>query len=126
MQLPRRLARRLLDLQFLPHVVVTNPHIRRVYDAYFHAFNILRAVPIITTWNENASFSQLLRRLVDEHGSLTSGEDDHDAGCTHNVCAQHPCWMRLLVACVSAAANQSSGSSSRYVNDPLYFHSLTK
>jgi len=30
-QLPRRLARRLVDLQLLPHVVVSNPHIQRVY-----------------------------------------------------------------------------------------------
>lgn len=30
MQLPKRLARRLMDLQFLPHIVVTNPFIKRV------------------------------------------------------------------------------------------------
>ena len=27
-QLPKRLARRLMDLQYLPHIVVMNPHIR--------------------------------------------------------------------------------------------------
>lgn len=30
-QLPKRLARRLMDLQFLPHILVKNPHIKRVY-----------------------------------------------------------------------------------------------
>jgi [3-methyl-2-oxobutanoate dehydrogenase (acetyl-transferring)] kinase len=44
-QLPKRLARRLMDLQFLPYIVVTNPHIKRVYDAYHHAFNTLRSMP---------------------------------------------------------------------------------
>lgn len=30
LQLPKRLARRLMDLQFLPHLVVINPHIKKV------------------------------------------------------------------------------------------------
>lgn len=34
-----------MDLQFLPYIVVTNPHIKRVYDAYYHAFNTLRSMP---------------------------------------------------------------------------------
>jgi len=34
-ELPRRLARRLFDLQLLPHIVVTNPHVTRVYHAYY-------------------------------------------------------------------------------------------
>ena len=29
-ELPKRLARRLMDLQLLPYIVVTNPHIRKV------------------------------------------------------------------------------------------------
>ena len=45
LQLPKRLARRLMDLQFLPHIVVTNPYIKRVYNAYHHAFNTLRQMP---------------------------------------------------------------------------------
>ena len=32
-ELPIRLARRLMDLQFLPYVVVTNPHVLKVYKA---------------------------------------------------------------------------------------------
>lgn len=69
-ELPKRLARRLLDLQLLPHLVVANPHIARVYSSYYHAFNTLRAAPPVTTARENDAFSALLRRLVDEHGGL--------------------------------------------------------
>ncbi|KAF6261335.1 alpha-ketoacid dehydrogenase kinase [Scenedesmus sp. NREL 46B-D3] len=69
-ELPKRLARRLLDLQLLPHLVVSNPHIKRVYNAYFHAFETLRAYPPVKSVADNAAFCTLLRRLVDEHGPL--------------------------------------------------------
>ena len=52
-QLPKRLARRLMDLQFLPHIVVTNPHIRRVYNAYHHAFDTLRQMPEVRHTPQN-------------------------------------------------------------------------
>ena len=53
LQLPKRLARRLMDLQFLPHIVVTNPHIRRVYNAYHHAFDTLRQMPEVRDTSQN-------------------------------------------------------------------------
>ena len=43
-----RLPRRLVDLQLLPHVVVSNPHIKRVYHAYAHAFDVLRAKRLLS------------------------------------------------------------------------------
>ncbi len=67
-QLPKRLARRLMDLQFLPHIFVKNPHIRRVYDAYLHAFDTLRSMPLVVTPEDNARLTNVLQRLVDEHG----------------------------------------------------------
>lgn len=68
LQLPKRLARRLMDLQFLPYIVVTNPHIKRVYDSYQHAFETLHNLPQVRTVEQNAEFTTLLKRLVDEHG----------------------------------------------------------
>jgi len=67
-ELPKRLARRLLDLQLLPWIVVTNPHIGLVYRAYHHAFNVIKDTPPPADMTENEQFSALLRRLVDEHG----------------------------------------------------------
>ena len=67
-QLPKRLARRLMDLQFLPYIVVTNPHIKKVYDSYQHAFDTLHNLPQVRTVEQNADFTILLKRLVDEHG----------------------------------------------------------
>jgi hypothetical protein len=50
--------------------VVSNPHIKRVYNAYFHAFETLRVYPPVKSVADNAAFCTLLRRLVDEHGEL--------------------------------------------------------
>ncbi|CAI6007879.1 unnamed protein product [Closterium sp. NIES-65] len=41
--MPVQLAKRLMDLQFLPHIVVINPHIKQVYDSYRQAFGMLTA-----------------------------------------------------------------------------------
>lgn len=71
-QLPKRLARRLLDLQLLPYIVVTNPHIEKVYKAYYHAFNVLKDERPPATLADNEKFISLLRRLVDEHGEMAS------------------------------------------------------
>ena len=57
-----------MDLQFLPYIVVTNPHIKRVYDSYHHAFDTLHRLSPIETAQQNAEFTVLLKRLVDEHG----------------------------------------------------------
>ncbi|GMH33368.1 hypothetical protein BSKO_01202 [Bryopsis sp. KO-2023] len=79
-ELPKRLARRVLDLQFLPYIFVTNPHIKRVYNAYKSAFQRLIECERITTMSQNEDFAGLLRRLVDEHtpmlDSLASGVRD--------------------------------------------------
>ncbi len=57
-----------MDLQFLPYIVVTNPHIKRVYDSYQHAFETLHNLPQVKTVEQNVEFTVLLKRLVDEHG----------------------------------------------------------
>ena len=57
-----------MDLQFLPYIVVTNPHIKKVYDSYQHAFETLHNLPKVKTVEQNAEFTVLLKRLVDEHG----------------------------------------------------------
>eukprot|EP00884_Botryococcus_braunii_P006717 jgi/Botrbrau1/16046/Bobra.7_2s0020.1 len=69
-ELPKRLARRLMDLQFLPYIVVTNPHIKQVYDAHYHAFNTLIQLKPVDTPEENEFFTGLLKRLVDEHAPV--------------------------------------------------------
>ena len=69
MQLPRRLARKMLDLQFLPHLMITNPHVRQVYNEYFQAFETLRDTPEITCMAQNREFTAILENLLAQHGA---------------------------------------------------------
>jgi Mitochondrial branched-chain alpha-ketoacid dehydrogenase kinase len=66
MQLSKRLARRLMDLQLLPFIVVTNPHIKRVYEAYYHALNSLVGFPEVG-WQADRQTD----RQTDRQGSRT-------------------------------------------------------
>lgn len=69
-ELPKRLARRLLDLQLLPYIVVSNPHIKRVYHAYYHAFETLRQLPQVKSLEGNALLCDLLRSLLEEQAPM--------------------------------------------------------
>ena len=40
----------------------------QVYDAYSHAFDTLHSMPPVQTMEQNAEFTVLLKRLVDDHG----------------------------------------------------------
>ncbi|PSC73841.1 pyruvate dehydrogenase kinase [Micractinium conductrix] len=69
-ELPKRLARRLMDLQLLPYIVVSNPNIKKVYNAYYHGFATLKSLAPVTSMQQNEVFVGLLRRLVDEHSPM--------------------------------------------------------
>lgn len=62
-----RLAHRIRDMQTLPYVVVTNPHISQVYELYFKAFESLRRVPEIKTLKDNAEFCETIGEKLQEH-----------------------------------------------------------
>lgn len=64
-ELPVRLAKRLLDLQLLPYIVVTNPHIKRVYDAYHRAFLVLKDFSEVTSMEQNQYLTALLTKVRD-------------------------------------------------------------
>ena len=69
-ELPKRLARRLMDLQLLPYIVVINPHITRVYDSYYHAFAELIRFPPVDTVQRNREFSGKLKLLIEQHSGV--------------------------------------------------------
>lgn len=69
-EVPTRLAHRLRDIQALPYVVVQNPHIKHVYDAYFNAFDQYRRVAPIKTVAENDSFCELIKKTLTEHSTV--------------------------------------------------------
>ncbi|KAK0546546.1 putative protein kinase [Tilletia horrida] len=66
-ELPIRIAHRLRDLQALPFVVMSNPHLESVYRKYFSAFDTLRKIPPIRTMEDNERFVEQLRYQLGDH-----------------------------------------------------------
>ncbi|KAI8346441.1 pyruvate dehydrogenase kinase [Mortierella sp. GBAus27b] len=66
-ELPIRLAHRIRDFQNLPFIVGTNPHIELVYDLYWQAFEKLSRVPEVKTLEENDTFCELIKGLLNDH-----------------------------------------------------------
>ena len=62
-----RLAHRLRDMQTLPYVVVTNPHISHVYELYYKAFETLRRVREVQTVEDNDRFCDVISGTLKEH-----------------------------------------------------------
>ncbi|KAG5919102.1 hypothetical protein E4U42_006606 [Claviceps africana] len=66
-ELPARTAHRLRDMQQLPYVVVTNPHIKEVYDLYYNAFDQFRKIKEIKTLEENEKLCQIISHNLKSH-----------------------------------------------------------
>ncbi|RHZ77420.1 hypothetical protein Glove_180g93 [Diversispora epigaea] len=66
-ELTIRIAHRIRDFQNLPFVVGTNPHIAKVYDLYWVAFETLRKFPPIKTIEDNEEFCKTLKGLLNKH-----------------------------------------------------------
>lgn len=62
-----RIAHRLRDMQTLPYVVVTNPHVSHVYELYYKAFEMLRRFPDIRTVKDNDNYCALISKNLQEH-----------------------------------------------------------
>lgn len=66
-ELPTRIAHRIRDMQRLPYVVVTNPHINEVYDLYYSAFDTFRKIPEIKTLEDNDALCATIRSTLKAH-----------------------------------------------------------
>lgn len=65
-----RLAHRLREMQKLPYVVVTNPHLSLVYELYYKAFEAFRRVPVIRSIEENDEYCKIIGANLEEHLSV--------------------------------------------------------
>ena len=70
MELPTRIAHRLRNLETLPYVVLTNPHMSHVYNAYLKALDEFRKVPAISTMEDNNAYCDVLQRNLTAHLSV--------------------------------------------------------
>ncbi|KAG6036057.1 hypothetical protein E4U41_005790 [Claviceps citrina] len=66
-ELPARIAHRLRDMQQLPYVVVTNPHINEVYDLYYNAFDQFRKMKEIKTLEDNERLCEIISHNLKGH-----------------------------------------------------------
>ncbi|KAJ2633888.1 Kynureninase (L-kynurenine hydrolase) [Coemansia sp. RSA 1290] len=76
-ELPVRLAKRVISFHHLPFIVGTNPHIARVYNQYYEAFDQLHAFPEIKDLDAEWEFTRALERqtqlLVDVIPAIAQG-----------------------------------------------------
>ncbi|CAK0852136.1 unnamed protein product [Prorocentrum cordatum] len=70
-QLPIRFARRIEDFLQLNHLVVCNPHIGNVLDAYLETFDAITAHREIVTPYDESQFCELIRKQNTLHGPGT-------------------------------------------------------
>lgn len=66
-ELPTRIAHRIRDMQQLPYVVVTNPHINDVYNLYYSAFDTFRKVKEIKTLDDNDKLCEIISDNLKKH-----------------------------------------------------------
>ncbi|OBR12031.1 Pyruvate dehydrogenase [Colletotrichum higginsianum IMI 349063] len=66
-ELPTRIAHRIRDMQQLPYVVVTNPHIKEVYELYNNAFEMFRKVKEVKNLEDNEKFCQIISGMLKAH-----------------------------------------------------------
>ncbi|KAK1989329.1 branched-chain alpha-ketoacid dehydrogenase [Colletotrichum cereale] len=66
-ELPTRIAHRIRDMQQLPYVVVTNSHIKEVYELYNNAFDTFRKIKEIKNLEDNEKFCQIIGGMLKAH-----------------------------------------------------------
>lgn len=61
------IAHRIRDMQQLPYVVVTNPHISDVYNLYYNAFDTFRKFKEVKTLEDNDRLCDVIRQNLKGH-----------------------------------------------------------
>lgn len=61
------IAHRLRDMQRLPWVVVTNPHMKAVYDLYYNAFDTFRKIREVKTLEDNDKMCDIISQNLKSH-----------------------------------------------------------
>lgn len=69
-ELPTRIAHRLREMQSLPYVVVTNPHLSYVYELYYTSFENFRKLPAVNTLEDNDHLCKVVSQSLKEHRTI--------------------------------------------------------
>eukprot|EP00794_Sanderia_malayensis_P014210 gene14210-15693_t len=71
-ELPKRVARRVKDLQSLPYIAAINPVMQEVYELYLRAFYKLSSFKRIENLDEELRYSTTVRQLLDDHKGVVT------------------------------------------------------
>ncbi|PHH62195.1 hypothetical protein CDD81_7389 [Ophiocordyceps australis] len=66
-ELPVRIAHRIRDMQQLPYIVVTNHHIKDVYELYYNAFDTFRKIKEVQTLEDNDRLCEIISQNLKGH-----------------------------------------------------------
>lgn len=69
-ELPTRIAHRLREMQQLPYVVVTNPHLSFVYELYYKSFENFRKLPRVKSTDDNDLLCKIVGASLNEHTAV--------------------------------------------------------
>lgn len=64
LELPIRIARKLIELQELPFEVVNNFHLAKVYESYYDIFETFRKFPEVKSIEDNDAFCAMLENVL--------------------------------------------------------------
>lgn len=84
-ELPIRIARRVVDFQKLPHIVLCNPVIHDVYELYLRAFSVLNKFPKVETLELEERYNRIIRQLLDDHQNVVTNLAEGFHECQRNV-----------------------------------------
>lgn len=84
-ELPIRIARRVVDFQQLPHILLCNPVIHDVYELYLRAFSVLNKFPKVETLELEERYSRIIKQLLDDHQSVVTHLAEGFNECQKNV-----------------------------------------
>lgn len=69
-ELPTRLAHRIVEMKKLPYFVLTTPSLYNVYQIYINAFSSCSNFPPITSFEQEALFCGMLKKVVSESAEV--------------------------------------------------------
>ncbi|XP_014673202.1 PREDICTED: 3-methyl-2-oxobutanoate dehydrogenase [lipoamide] kinase, mitochondrial-like isoform X2 [Priapulus caudatus] len=84
-ELPVRIAHRIAGFRGLPFIVGCNPTILQVHEMYIRAFQLLIEHPRITDFHMERNYTELLKKLLDDHRDVVTMLADGFRECRKHI-----------------------------------------
>ncbi|XP_031553211.1 3-methyl-2-oxobutanoate dehydrogenase [lipoamide] kinase, mitochondrial-like [Actinia tenebrosa] len=84
-ELPIRIARRVVEFQQLPYIVLSNPVIHDVYQLYLRAFNMVTKFPKVEKLETEDRYSQMVTGLLVDHQNVVTNLAEGFQECKKHI-----------------------------------------